>query len=361
MKNLKIIVASFVLVSGSAHADLSVIDLGITGPGPSSINVFDVNNNGQVVGYISQGGMIYNSTAFVWQNGSFTYLQSMGGGSAAISINSNGDVVGNTESSPYGPINGYVWQNNAGTYTPQAIVTGWGNVQPRAINDNGMIVNSYPGSIWNQASGATTYLPYDFMQPYAINNLGQVAGANTNGNMAMLWDGNSATYIGNGYATSINDKAQVVVNASAYNPNTPWVAGYHSSLWENGSLSDIGSFGGSLTFGNDINNKSEIVGSSSKSNGDQHAFLVDHGVMIDLNSMLNTQDQQNWVLNGAVAISDTGYIVGYGTLNGQLHDFVLAPIVPPATVPEPATYAIILAGLGAMNGIARRRKANLQV
>jgi probable HAF family extracellular repeat protein len=62
--------------------------------------------------------------------------------------------------------------------------------------------------------------------------------------------------------------------------------------------------------------------------GDQHAFIYSGGVMLDLNSLLNS-NAAGWELQYASGINAAGQIVGFGTLNGgqDAHAFLLTPAV----------------------------------
>jgi hypothetical protein len=63
--------------------------------------------------------------------------------------------------------------------------------------------------------------------------------------------------------------------------------------------------------------------------------------MTDFNSLVMADS--GWVLQNATGINDTGLIVGSGTLNGAVHEFLLTP----AGIPEPATAAV-WAGFGGL-------------
>jgi probable HAF family extracellular repeat protein len=56
----------------------------------------------------------------------------------------------------------------------------------------------------------------------------------------------------------------------------------HAFLWENGTMTDLGTLGGSLSAANAINDKGQVVGESTTASGEKHAFLWNHGVMKDL-------------------------------------------------------------------------------
>ncbi|MBV9274591.1 MAG: hypothetical protein JO333_11905, partial [Verrucomicrobia bacterium] len=55
-----------------------------------------------------------------------------------------------------------------------------------------------------------------------------------------------------------------------------------------------------------------------------HAFLYTAGTVQDLNNLLATNP--GWILQTATGINNAGQIVGYGTINGQIHAFLLTPL-----------------------------------
>ena len=101
----------------------------------------------------------------------------------------------------------------------------------------------------------------------------------------------------------------------------------------------------------------------SRTTGDaaQHATLWNGTTAIDLNSYLDAEIlSAGWVLSYAFGINDNGWIVGgaYNTITHQSHGFLLKQIAAPvAAVPEPETYAMLLAGLGLLGFTARRSKS----
>ena len=72
--------------------------------------------------------------------------------------------------------------------------------------------------------------------------------------------------------------------------------------------------------------------------------------MTDLNSLI--LPGSGFVLNNAYDISDTGYIVGDGTLNGVDTAFLLTP----TAVPEPGSIVLFGVGLAAGIGLYFRRR-----
>jgi probable HAF family extracellular repeat protein len=112
--------------------------------------------------------------------------------------------------------------------------------------------------------------------------------------------------------------------------------------------------GGPLAKGWGINNHGVVVGDSLLVDGvTDHAFLWNGAAMTDLNDFLDaTTIGEGWILTIANGINDNGWIAGqaYNTLTGQYHAYLLA--VP---VPEPETYGMLLAGLGLIAAVLRRK------
>ena len=148
---------------------------------------FGINNQGQAVGY--SGTCTVANEAVVWENGTATPLQDLGGHFAiAYAINSHGQIVGQAVNSDGTPL-AALWQNNT--------VTSLGPLPPgdvaafaTSINNRGQVVgssfnssNSWShGLIWQ--NGVTTDLNTLFpasshlfvISASNINESGQIAG-----------------------------------------------------------------------------------------------------------------------------------------------------------------------------------------
>jgi probable HAF family extracellular repeat protein len=98
------------------------------------------------------------------------------------------------------------------------------------------------------------------------------------------------------------------------------------------TVTDLGTLGGSTpingsvpTVAWDINEVGQVVGYSTTSSGEEHAFLYSGGQMVDLNSLIPSDS--GWTLVDARAINDGGQIVGWGDYGGYgiLRAFLLTP------------------------------------
>jgi probable HAF family extracellular repeat protein len=183
---------------------------------------------------------------------------------------------------------------------------------------------------------------YTFLRDFAtaINDLGQVAGyAQPSDSLsvtsvtldAIVWQGNTtstlATFPGESlaYPSAINDMGQVVGYVTA--PNVQFIPEDHAVLWQNGSVTDLGSLGASAfsssqAFG--INNLGEVVGGSTNSSGITEAFLWQNGSMTTLGALPGVVLQKyHSDLSSADAINDTGEIVGWSTTAASAQHAVL--------------------------------------
>ena len=126
-------------------------------------------------------------------------------------------------------------------------------------------------------------------------------------------------------------------------------------------MTDLGTLGGADAYSEawDINNGGQIVGSSTLTlDGGIIAVIWDNGQIVDLNSFLDISlKQEGWFLTSATSINDSGQILAQ-MFNHQLREGRQALLTP---VPEPETYAMLLAGLGLLGFTMRKRKQPAKV
>ena len=79
-------------------------------------------------------------------------------------------------------------------------------------------------------------------------------------------------------------------------------------------MSDLGTLGGTFSDSAGINNRHQIVGTSTVSSGQQHAYIFSKAKMTDLNELIPSDS--GWILVAATGINDAGEIVGNGRING---------------------------------------------
>ncbi|MEO7578821.1 MAG: PEP-CTERM sorting domain-containing protein, partial [Massilia sp.] len=123
-------------------------------------------------------------------------------------------------------------------------------------------------------------------------------------------------------------------------------------LYSGGVMSVLGMLAGdNHATAADINNGGQIVGKAG-SDIDEHAFLYENGVMLDLNALIDPAS--GWRLTSASGINDGQQIAGQACKAGQCFAVRLDLI---NAVPEPASVAMLLGGLALLGGLGRRRQA----
>jgi probable HAF family extracellular repeat protein len=354
---LAVLALSFVLALpvpavAQASATYQLIDLGTLGgtacPPPTGINPglekkslgFALNGRGQAAGSSCFQPFLSSSVmrAFRWSVGTMTNLGALGttDNSAAYGMNDSGQVVGEVYASP-APGTAFLW--SAGTATSLAPVLG-GFSAAYDVSNSGKIVgirgtppaiDRWGAFLYDTASGQVTTLPSlggTFrVVASALNEDGAIAGySSTLGDSAfhaVRWTNGTPLDLGtlggtHSYGWAINASGDVVGES--------WVAGdeeSHAFLYSGGSMKDLGTLGGKGSSARGINDSGVVVGAAGTAASGSHAFVHDGTTMRDLNDLI--PPGSGWVLTEGRAINAVGEIVGTGRFGFEDRAFILTP------------------------------------
>jgi probable HAF family extracellular repeat protein len=273
---------TFVLYSSG-----SIRDIGVPPGGWDPGEVHGINIKGQIVGYVLNSG---NPSACLYSEEKWTMgLGNLGiAVSKAYDINDNGQIVGYSKNA-----SGYehAFLYSGGTMIDLGALGTQPNItssEATGINNKGQIVG------WSQitAFGAPHVFLYSEGKMmdlglyankstlYRINDCGQIVGTlrTSSGDRAVLYSGGTWTELGtlggtDSYGVGINNIGQVVGYSRT-------ASGYtHAFLYFRGKMTDLGTLGGQASLASGINNNGQIVGQAvipnlgGADNWVYHAFL----------------------------------------------------------------------------------------
>ncbi|HLK57528.1 MAG TPA: hypothetical protein VKU00_13255 [Chthonomonadaceae bacterium] len=300
------IVGSATTSGGATHAFFfngTISDLG-TLPGGTTSAAFGLNGIDQAAGQATTSGGAQHAVLF--EGGSLFDLGTFGGAtSIANAINNNGASVGGALNAG-GAMHAFLHTGTGALAGGDDLGTlGGANSQAFALNDSNVV--------GGQSDTATAGVSHGFL--WDSVNLMQDVGTLGGSNSAVLG------LNGVGQASGLANTAS---------------GAQHAFFLDSGVMTDLGTLGGTNSQGNAINNNEQVVGQSDTStSGVQHAFVWDPtNGMVDLNTLLPTGS--GWVLTSATGIDDAGEIVGFGSIGGNVHAFLLEPIRATVTLnPDP--------------------------
>jgi probable HAF family extracellular repeat protein len=354
-------------------ASYTVTDLGTLG-GTESFGS-GLNAGGQVTGAsYTTGGAAFHT--FLWTpttpngaSGTKTDLGTLGGTqSFGNGLNASGQVAGESSTTGDTAIHAFLWKpsmpNGASGTMHDLLTLGGTDSYGYGINAAGQITGASDTTgdstthafLWkpstpNGTSGTMHNLGTlggTESNGSAINASGQVSGSSlTNGDAhyrAFLWkpttpNGTSGTMYDLGtlggtesFGGAINTNGQVA--GFSY---TTGHAAYHAFLWTpsmpngtSGAMLDLGTLGGLNSYSYNLGSSGAVVGASeiAMTSDSTHAFLYTSGSgMVDLNTMIDPLS--GWELLDAADINEEGQITGQGLIGGQYHAYLLTPISLP--------------------------------
>jgi probable HAF family extracellular repeat protein len=298
----------------------------VTDLGPLQGGTFSVTNGVNNKGWVSGTSSLSDNTehAILWRGGVTNDLGTLGGANSAANVgpNQKGQVVGEAETSTPDP-NGedfcgflamgfqstgasclpFLWQDGAMSALP---TLGGNNGDIEQINNRGVAAGVAESSTPDPNCPAPQALQFKpaVWEKGKIQELPTVAGDP------------------DGFAFAVNDSGQVVGGSGICSNPNPFltflpIQPVHAVLWEQGTVTDLGNFGGATgNWAIMVNNRGEVVGQSDLA-GDTafHGFLwTRQSGLQDLGTLPGD------VASGALAINDGGEVVGVSLdANFNLH------------------------------------------
>lgn len=284
-----------------------------------------INDHGEVIGLAGDG--------FLWRNGKLTVLGNVHGGkvSWAEAINERGDVAGRSMYAKDGD-HLVLWQHGrvrdlgsggrAGGSPMVAAMNTHRQIAGTAVFDNerpGWRVTTRHAFLWS--AGKLIALTRAGQQSEAndLDEQGRVvgsmiyAGGNTK---AVMWHGGKPSFLveSDSNAVAINRQREIIGWSK-------FASGRHAFLWRAGHAIDLGTLGGRESTAVGINDRGEIIGTSTTKDRQNHAFVWQNGKMHDLGALTGDKASR------AAAINERGQIVGVSTnSNGRARAVLWTPI-----------------------------------
>lgn len=300
------------------HHHYKLIDLGTFG-GPAAYINNDPSGDGGPAGILTPSGSVVGAAdtsipdpnypnscllcgpfifhAFRWQDGSLADLGALPGLNSSFAnwISPRGLVAGFSENGAIDPLLGVpavdaaLWKD--GEIVNLGTIEGGYESNAFAVNDRAQVAGVFLNTIPDPFSFFGTQTRAFLWQNEAMQDLGT------------LGTGTDAS------AYFINERGQVS-GVSYTNTIVNPVTGLPTQdpfLWENGTMQDLGTLGGTFGEPNAINNKGQVVGQSNLSNDvNAHAFLWYNGKLTDLGTLAGASPPSST----ASWINDAGTIVG---------------------------------------------------
>jgi probable HAF family extracellular repeat protein len=310
--------------SSSYHAFRRVngilYDLGLlpgSAPNASSY-AYAMNNRGEAVGKAAAADQTFHPALF--RGGQAVDLGVLGPGgyeATALGINDAGQVVGGSESGA--GVHAFLYQN--GTMSDLGTLPGGIHSYAYDINALGHVVGF---SMTTTFGGGIAQHAFLYRQG-TMMDLGTLPGGS-----------HSST------ASAVNAADHVVGSSAGTRAQN------QAFLWVDGSMTDLGTFGGNASSASDINDAGVVVGAAEVAPDAYHAFVWADGTLHDLNARIAVA---GWELITAMRVNERGQILGVGRFDGTLHSFLLSPSGGgAAAVPDLGALARVVLAVGLAAG-----------
>jgi probable HAF family extracellular repeat protein len=320
-----------------------------TAIGPAGSVPYAINNAGDMVGYAGLNAFIYSS-------GSYQTYSVPGSSSTWFDgINNNGLIVGS-----YGNGGGQAlsFRLSNGVLSPYTLPAGSSGSRVYDVNDAGDMVglNVHGGKYkaYLDQGGVSTELAPAPEQTVAsgINNAGTIVGYSVDSasnSQAVVFENGGVTAIGGfsggSRASAVSEDGKI---------GGEFIAGPLNQgvfVWDGGGSSTLYSVAGRVLYLHGINSVGQAVGDGwINGSPDHNGYLYADGTATVLNTRL--VGDTNWDIYSANDINESGQIAAFGCYVPTGVCQALRLDISP--VPEPASWAMLLAGLAAVGYGIRR-------
>jgi probable HAF family extracellular repeat protein len=339
LRQVTLIVCAFLTLTAAQALALqyAIVELGTLG-GTQSF-ALDLNNHGQVTGNARTAANVLHT--FLWEDGIMVDLgilpENTVDFSRGFAINELGQITGESDNNIP---KAFLFEPGTNMLINIGDLGG-GSAFGADINDAGQIVGSSSNGLRTRAFLFSDGVMQDletllgtqdsFARAWGINSFGDVVGFSRNAadtaSHATLWSNGQIIDLGSfggqdafSEALAINDLGQIVGRST--------VAGatdQRAFLWENNTMTNLGTVAGlKFSRANDINEFGLVVGTASQFEGfSGNGFRWANGIIADLNALLPANS--GWLVTSAEGVNDLGQIVGFGAFNGQTRAFLMTP------------------------------------
>jgi probable HAF family extracellular repeat protein len=274
-------------------------DLGVL-PGVNSGAPNWINDRGVVVG-VSENGLIDPLTGFpeieavVWKHGQIINLGTLGGNaSSSNAVNNRGEVTGNALNTILDPFEIEL--------RPSELLLWYrSNTNAEPMQDLGTLGGPDSAGEFVNERGQVAGVSYTSFTPNP--------GTGIPTQDPFLWDDGTMIDLGTlggtaGWPWSLNNRGQVTGQSNLADD-----VHFHAFLWSRGVLTDLGTLGGDNSSARWVNDAGEVVGRATLYPGmvARHGFLWKKGVMIDLGILAGDTCSTAYAINSSEQIvGDSG-------------------------------------------------------